>query len=339
MSIMTKHSLPQVPHDAAHKSFFSFPEVVQSLILGFIPGKWVSRLNFKSLEKVSGHFVSDDLRLRYSDLVWRVKSKDGAWHYIYFLLEFQQEIDPWMAVRIMTYVGLLYQDLIKAKIIKKSDPLPLVFPLVYYTGRTSWSAPLDVGEMLAPVPSDLQKFCPRVPYFLLETAKFTEEELDRENIASQLIRMENIAPARMAEPVQSLAGMLKAKRFMALKDTIVEWLRRSFENRPGFQWSAMEGLKLEEVSNMLTLSQNLDEWERKFEEKGIQQGIQQGIQKGMLKARIEVLSNLLTERFGAKIAAVCAAERLRNASSRQIDIWLKRILTAKTVNEVFDEKD
>jgi hypothetical protein len=67
--------------------------------------------------------------------------------------------------------------------------------------------------------------------------------------------------------------MLKAEKFKALKQTIVEWLCRSFENRSGFQWSALEGLKLEDVSKMLTLSQNLDEWERKFE------------QQGMLKAR------------------------------------------------------
>jgi hypothetical protein len=160
------------------------------LILGFIPGKRVGQLNFKTLEKVSGQFVTDDLRLRYSDLVWRVKSKDGVWRYIYFLLEFQQKVDPWMAVRIMTYVWLLHQDLIKAEIIEKSDQLPLVFTMVYYTGRTLWSAPLDVGEMLAPVPSDLQKYCPGLPCFLLETARFTEEELDRSNIASQLMRME-----------------------------------------------------------------------------------------------------------------------------------------------------
>ncbi|MDR1086065.1 MAG: hypothetical protein LBP22_14705 [Deltaproteobacteria bacterium] len=44
----------------------------------------------------------------------------------------------------------------------------------------------------------------------------------------------------------------------------------------------------------------------------------------------------MAERFGSKITAVYAEERLWNASSRQIDIWLKRILTAKTVNEVFD---
>jgi hypothetical protein len=32
----------------------------------------------------------------------------------YPLIEFQGTVDPWMPVRIMTYIGLLYQDLIKS---------------------------------------------------------------------------------------------------------------------------------------------------------------------------------------------------------------------------------
>ena len=33
----------------------------------------------------------------------------------YLLIEFQSTVDAWMAVRVMTYVGLLYQDLIRQK--------------------------------------------------------------------------------------------------------------------------------------------------------------------------------------------------------------------------------
>ncbi|MDR1085088.1 MAG: hypothetical protein LBP22_09595 [Deltaproteobacteria bacterium] len=94
--------------------------------------------------------------------------------------------------------------------------------MVYFTGKKLWSASLDVGEMLGFILSDLQKYFPRLPYFLMETAKFTEEESDSKNIASQLIRMENIAPARMADPTNSLIKMLKAERFKALKQAIVE---------------------------------------------------------------------------------------------------------------------
>ena len=55
--------------------------------------------------------MSEELRPRADDVVWRVRWREH-WVYVYLLLEFQSEVDPWMAVRLLVYVGLLYQDLI-----------------------------------------------------------------------------------------------------------------------------------------------------------------------------------------------------------------------------------
>jgi predicted transposase YdaD len=67
-----------------------------------------------TLEKVPGSFVTDNLRDRENDLIWRLRVQ-GEWLYVYLLLEFQSSVDPLMAVRLMTYVGLLYQDLDRRK--------------------------------------------------------------------------------------------------------------------------------------------------------------------------------------------------------------------------------
>ncbi|MEN1712972.1 Rpn family recombination-promoting nuclease/putative transposase, partial [Pseudomonas aeruginosa] len=47
-------------YDSAYKLLFSHPDLVRDLLRGFVPEQWVQRLDFKSLEKVSGQFVSDD---------------------------------------------------------------------------------------------------------------------------------------------------------------------------------------------------------------------------------------------------------------------------------------
>jgi len=44
--------------------------------------------------------------------LWRVRCRD-EWIYVYILIEFQSTVDRFMAVRLMTYIGLLYQDLIR----------------------------------------------------------------------------------------------------------------------------------------------------------------------------------------------------------------------------------
>ena len=45
--------------------------------------------------------------------LWRVRWGE-RWLYVYLLLEFQSTVDRLMAVRLLTYVGLLYQDLAAA---------------------------------------------------------------------------------------------------------------------------------------------------------------------------------------------------------------------------------
>ncbi|NCD25932.1 MAG: transposase, partial [Deltaproteobacteria bacterium] len=140
----------RIPHDGSYKSLFSHPEMVESLIRDFVPEDWVRGLDFSTLERQNGSYVSDDLRERHDDIVWRVRFR-GDWIYVYLLIEFQSAVDPWMALRIMTYAGLLYQDLIRSGLIANGDALPPLFPLVLYNGPDTWTARLDMAELIAPI--------------------------------------------------------------------------------------------------------------------------------------------------------------------------------------------
>ena len=92
-------------HDGSYKYLFSHARMVEDLLKGFVREEWVADLDFTTLEKVSGSYVSDDLRERADDVVWRVRWGTD-WLYVYILMEFQSTVDSWMAVRMMTYVGL-----------------------------------------------------------------------------------------------------------------------------------------------------------------------------------------------------------------------------------------
>jgi hypothetical protein len=58
-------------HDPAYKLLFSHPRMVRDLLRGFVREDWVDQLDYESLERVNGSYVSDDLRARASDVVWR----------------------------------------------------------------------------------------------------------------------------------------------------------------------------------------------------------------------------------------------------------------------------
>ena len=123
-------------HDHSYKLLFSHPEMVRDLLRGFVNEPWLAELDLDTLEKVSGSYVADDLRDREDDVIWRVRFHD-RWLYLYLLLEFQSTVDPWMAVRILTYLGLLYQDLARQPTTTRK--LPPVLPIVLYNAPSRWN--------------------------------------------------------------------------------------------------------------------------------------------------------------------------------------------------------
>jgi predicted transposase YdaD len=74
-------------HDNSYKLLFSHARMVEDLMRGFVREAWVEHLDFSTLEKINTSYVSDDLRDREDDIVWRVRWKN-QWLYVYLLLEF-----------------------------------------------------------------------------------------------------------------------------------------------------------------------------------------------------------------------------------------------------------
>jgi len=72
-------------HDSSYKYFFSHARMVEDLLKGFVREEWVGNLDFSTLEKVNGNYVSDDLRDRADDIVWRIRW-GKEWLYVYILL-------------------------------------------------------------------------------------------------------------------------------------------------------------------------------------------------------------------------------------------------------------
>src|SRR5206468_7608638 len=135
-------------HDRGYKRLFSHPEMIADLLRDFVHEDWVRDLDFSTLEMVPGSYVTRRLRRRESDVVWRVRRGDDPWLYIYLLVEFQSKVDPFMALRIMVYLGLLYQDLVKRRELSPSGRLPPVLPLVPSNGHASWSAAREVSALI-----------------------------------------------------------------------------------------------------------------------------------------------------------------------------------------------
>ena len=323
-------------HDGAYKKIFSHPEMVESLIRDFVPEDWVRELDFSTLKTVNKSFVTDEIRSRADDIIWKVRWKD-SWVYVYLIIEFQSTVDPWMAVRTMVYTGLLYQDLIASKEVRRGDMLPPVFPLVLYNGLGAWTARQEIAELIAPMPRSLARYQPSHRYFLVDEGRMPEETLaSMPGLSGVLVRMERASgPEELQAAVKALIRSLSEPRYLSLRRAFTVWIRRLLLGRLNLQEPIPEVCDLQEVDHML--AERMTQWTETWKQQGLEQGLEKGLQKGELIGQEKMLAKMIRKRFG-NLFDIHFQERLRNATPEQLERWADRFLDAGTIEEIFEEE-
>lgn len=323
-------------HDHSYKLLFSHPRMVEDLLRGFVHEEWVERIDFSTLERVSGSYVSADLREREDDIVWRVRLR-GEWIYVYLLLEFQSQPDPFMALRMLVYVGLLYQELAKQKQLTGEGRLPPVLPLVLYNGEKVWRAPLRMEELIEPLPGGLADYRPRMRYLLLDENAYPEEELEPlDNLAAALFKMERSgAPEELRRVVQLLITWLRAPEQASLRRAFTVWIKRVLLPVRMPEMNIPQVADLNEVETML--AERVKEWTEQWKAEGFQQGMQQGMQQGTQEGESLFLMRLLEKKFGPLGPSVIA--RIQAAEPEQLLTWGERVLIARDPRDVFGDAE
>jgi hypothetical protein len=313
-------------HDNGYKFLFSSPELVRDLIAGFIPDPWLQSLDYKTLEKVPGSYVTDDLRNRADDVVWRVQV-GGDWVYLYLLIEFQSTVDKYMALRMMVYTGLLYQDLIKRGEVLKEGKLPPVLPIVLYNGAPRWSAVTEVAELIPAVPGLVAQYRPQMQYLVIDEGGYSQGHLaSLKNLVAAVFRIEHPSTP---ESIRELVGLLEAwlTDMPELKRMFAVWIRATLMRRSDYTMTLPEVHNLKELN--MALAERMVEWAEGYKAQGVQTGIQQGMQQGEALA----LQKLLSKRFG--VIPMEIASQISTATSQQIEAWLDLVLDAPSLEAIF----
>lgn len=292
----------RMPHDPAYKQFFSNPEMVESLLRDFVPADFIADLDFSTLERCSGSYVTDDLRERHDDIVWRVGWKKGSWCYVALLLEFQSTPDHWMALRTRSYTALLLLDLIKTGKVHEGEGLPPVFPIVTYNGGKAWKAPQEVATLFAPMPESLKYYRPQHRHFLLDESRVPGEVLDKSRgLVAQLLKLERAQdPEQVRRIVKELIAQLHEPKYLLLRRAFSVWLGRVVLKRSGITEEIPEFQDLREVDAML--EERAAQWKDEYIQQGMLIGEAKGRVEGEAKGRVEgiglALRDLLEARFG-----------------------------------------
>ncbi|MBF5057704.1 putative transposase [Alcanivorax sp. 521-1] len=335
--------VPMDEHDTIYKLLFSHERMIRELLLGFLPESWLAELDLASLEKMNGSYVSDDLRGRHGDAVWRIRWAD-EWLYVYLLLEFQSSVDRYMALRVMVYTGLLHQDLIRRGALGADHKLPVVLPVVLYNGEPRWRAPTDVRALVQAPPEGLERFQPDQAFLLIDEGAYSDDVRQPvNNLVAALFRLEHHRSSdEVAGLLQLLVKWLSGPEQADLRRSYLEWLRRRLPKWfPGETFPEMHDLQ--EAYEMIT--NRFEEWKERQRLAGVEQGMEQGMERGMergmeqgmaqgrLEGERKLVLRVIQHRFGELPAAYRL--RLQSASQDELEDLADRVLDASSLDDLF----
>jgi predicted transposase YdaD len=330
--------------DRAYKRLFSHPLIIEELLRGFVGEDWTERLDFSTLEPVHNSFVSSDLRERHSDLIWRLRltGEEGGWVYVYLLLEFQSTSDPFMAVRFLTYVGLLLEKIIRDEKLRPGDRLPAVFPLVFHNGKGRWLGPLHLESLFVPVPEELKRYLPRLTYCLIDERRLDLSRADlARNPTAALFRIETSPTPEDLPRLTRAFDDLVPPEDSELRRSFKAWLsaiaRRAFPDA-----IIPEGVDLTEAP---MLEETLIEWRKKVERqakreglrKGRQEGHREGRREGRQEGQIQGMQKLLLRQMALRFGRLPREARSHVEqinSLRELDKLAQRVLAVSSLAEM-----
>lgn len=309
--------------------------MVAQLLREFVAGPWLDELDLDGMARLNAKFHAATGDRREGDMIWRIPRRDGGDTYLVLLLEFQSTPDPWMALRMLVYASLLWQQLLTEKSSLPDGRLPPILPVVLYNGDRRWAAPLALRDLVGLAEgSPLWQWQPAMRYQIVDEGAFPEDDLARRDaLLALLFRLESSPdPARA----------------VVLTDAVLAWFRR----HPGFELvrpvfvdllGAMlaplaPGVRvpeeLLEVRNMLATRAEAwkQQWLQEGEQRGRQEGRQEGEQRGRQAGEAAILLRQLERRFG--VLPGWARDRIAAADTAVLEDWGLRVLDAASLEEV-----
>ena len=183
-----------------------------------------------------------------------------------------------MALRILAYTSLLYQELVRNDALDAGGRLPAVLPIVLYNGEARWRAALEMGELIAPVGPELAPYQPSQRYIVVDERHVGAEDLPASNLMAAVLGLEQgRTPEDLKRVVERLVEWLRDPRDDGLKRAFTDWVwRLAGQFTPGDAEPApvrtLEGVRM-------TLEERLAEWPKQWLREGREQGIREVVEQ------------------------------------------------------------
>ncbi len=157
-------------HDKIFKEMLSDKKSTVDFINSFLHLNLVE----DDIEKYEKEFRTSEFSNVEADVVYKIKNKN-----VFILIEHQSSVDYKMSYRIMRYKYAIIESAIDKKRLKeKSYRIPMVIPVVLYTGKRKWKK-LLINDIEEKVEGYAENW---LEYTLIDVNKFSKEQLLADNL-------------------------------------------------------------------------------------------------------------------------------------------------------------
>jgi hypothetical protein len=326
------------PHDALFRQVFGDPAHAAAALRSILPARVAAHIDWDTpFEPVHASVVSENAEQRHGDLLFKITLQDGRGAFAWLLFEHQSTVHRWMALRMS---GML-QDFLESW--RDRHPgaqyLPAVLPVVLHHGPRPWRAPtslLALTDLSEEARADLAGHLLSLDFVLDDLRTVPDEAIDARPVGA-LLRL--------------VMGIMKHYRspqllaFFVAHATEVRELLATEHGRLGLFISLRYTERVNPHVDLDTLIRHLAPlvgpglehtmltFEQLLRNEEYQKGVDDGFDDGLEKGQRELVSRLLTRRFGELPAAI--ASRIAQASRGELERWADRTLDAASLDDVF----
>ncbi|MBC7797004.1 MAG: Rpn family recombination-promoting nuclease/putative transposase [Pyrinomonadaceae bacterium] len=254
-----------------------------SFLENYLSPELAAKLDISSLEIRTESFTDENLRLHHTDLLYKVKTRDDDFAYIYILLEHKSYPDEFVAFQILRYMMRIWEKFRD----EMAGKFPFVLPILIYHGTSNWRYSARFDDLIQSIETlSHEKHVPHFEYQLCDLSAFTEREI--KGIAALRVAMSVMKYVFTPQLQEKLIEVFQL--FAEMQRTgAVEFLGKvlRYLSAPSIKITTDEIQKAMQTSTIVEeetsdwLAEIIELWKLDGIKEGIQRGKNEGIQEGM----------------------------------------------------------
>ena len=277
------------PHDNFFKTAISDPRVAKEFFKTHLPKSIVDKLDFNSIKFQDRGFIDSELGNSAVDALFLAKF-DSEDIYLYLLVEHQSTVDSYMSIRLKKYMLDVCHKHLQSY--PKDKKLPLIYPIVFYTGKAPYNASLDLWTLFTD--PELAKLFFTNPYQLVNINNIKDEDIENSIWLGNIISiLKHASDKNLAHYIALRASSLEIihkNNYILFKSIVLYCINQNEVNAEDL----MRNIKKIKAGNIgekiMTVAEQL---EGRGEARGLKLGKERGLKLGEKKALVKVAKNML----------------------------------------------